>query len=100
MPSDPRDIRRCLLHKLGFTEDKGRDHHWYTLILPSHRVVRTKVGRHSRDYGSVLEGKMARQLRVNVTFFRELVSCTKSREDYIAQVETHPVPPWNTDILS
>ena len=49
-------------------------------------VARTKLSRGSEKYktlGDDLVRKMAQQLHISMPMFRELESCTKSRDDYL-----------------
>jgi hypothetical protein len=94
MPFSPREVERCLLHKLCFVRD-NRDHRFFTLELPGLPTIRTKVSHGRREIGRTLEGLMAKQLRVRVSFFREMVGCSKACEDYHRQIRDDPYPPWN-----
>ena len=96
MPIMPRDLERILQNKYEFSPAEGHssDHRWYELKLDGLPSILTKVS-HSRDeINSDLEGKIARQLRVRKKYFREMVSCHNSREDYYQQVHDAPFPPW------
>jgi hypothetical protein len=42
----------------------------------------------------MIEGKIARQLRVHASFFRGMIGCTRDRQDYERQVREDPHPPF------
>jgi hypothetical protein len=74
-----------LTNKLKMTLD-DRDHQVFLLVVDDRVVARTKLSRGSEKYktlGDDLVRKMAQQLHVSMPVFRELESCTKSREDYL-----------------
>jgi hypothetical protein len=61
----------------------------------------TRAARHNnlllawrQEIDDRLWGKIARQLRVRGKYLREMIDCTKSREDYYKQVTDEPYPPW------
>lgn len=84
------------MNKFGFTQSESRstDHRWYELHLEGLPIIATRVSRNNNDIGSKLEGMIARQLRVRNPFFKEMIECTKSKEDYEHQVRNAPYPPW------
>lgn len=96
MARNPGEISRCLQSKFDFAPAKNRspDHQWYELHLPGLPTILTKLSHGKKDIGAKLEGKIARQLRVRTQFFRKMIDCTRSREDYYQQVRTDPYPPW------
>jgi len=91
------DVQRLLIRKFGFSEAPTRsdDHIWYELHIPGLPVIATKVSHGEREIHAKLEGKMARQLRVHAPFFRRMIECTRSREEYIQQIEGDPYPPFD-----
>ena len=97
MPHKPREIESILKNKFHFipTEGHSPDHRWYEIRLPDLPPILTKIS-HSkkRDIGRKLEGKIARQLRVRTAYFRGMVDCTHSCEDYYRQVRDDPYPPF------
>jgi hypothetical protein len=97
MPFEPREIERLLQNKFGFSEATSRssDHRWYELRLSGLPVILTKVSHSKGTLSPNLEGKIARQLRVRGPYFREMMNCTRSREEYYQQVQTDPYPPWD-----
>ena len=97
MPQRRDDLEAILQRKFGFkvAKDHSPDHRWYELRLPDLPPIRTKVSHSRGDIGSVIEGKIARQLRVRAPYFRGMVSCTNSKDDYYKQVQDDPFPPWD-----
>lgn len=61
------------------------DHRYYVLTIDGKQVALTKVSTatNHKDLGDDLVKQMARQLYVSTPFFREVISCTKSRDDYL-----------------
>lgn len=88
LPRD--DTERQLTQKLQMTlrNRKGDDHRRYELVINGRRVVRTMVSRGSghRTLSNDIVSKMAKQLQVTTPFFREVIICTKSREDYLEKL--------------
>ena len=83
-----RDVANGLKGK-GFDEDRTRDHIYYTYRSLSGAIttVRTKVSHgSSKDIGISLLGLMARQCRLSIQGFRDLISCSLSREDYEQEI--------------
>jgi len=97
MPIKPRDLERLLQGKFDFVPAKGHssDHRWYELRLPGLPPILTKVSHRKTEISDDLLGKIRRQLRVRNRFFREMVDCTKEREDYRQQVRKDPFPPFD-----
>jgi hypothetical protein len=97
MPRRPRDIENLLQQKFGFSPAKQRssDHRWYELRLPDLPPILTKVSHTKKEIGPVLEGKIARQLRVHKPYFEGMMDCTRSRTDYYQQVREAPYPPFD-----
>ena len=96
MPYKPREIESTLQRKFGFSpaEEHASDHKWYELCLPDLPPILTKVSHNRKEVGRELAGKIAKQLRVRAGFFREMMDCTRSRDDYYSQVSEDPYPPW------
>ncbi len=93
-------IESRLLSKFEFHEAHGRshDHKWYELILPGLPVISTKISHGKNEVDKNIESKIARQLRVRTQYFRGMIECTNSREDYYKQVKDAPYPPWNVHL--
>lgn len=96
MPLKPRELEDLLQTKFGFSpaQDRAPDHRWYELQLPELPCILTKVSHNKKEIHSNLESKIARQLRVRTPYFKGMVSCTNSREDYYEKVREDPYPPW------
>ena len=80
-----RGVERMLTNKLEMRLD-DRDHQVFLLEIDGRVVARTKLSRGSAKYttlGADLVRKMAQQLHVSMPIFRELESCTKSRDEYL-----------------
>lgn len=63
-----------------------RDHQVFLLMSEGRIVARTKRSRGSEKYqtlGDDLVRKMAQQRHVSMPVFRELESCTKSRDEHL-----------------
>ena len=97
MPNDNRKVEKCLLTKFQFIQASNREagHRWIELSLPGLPVIATKFSHTHEDIRDVLWGRIARQLRVRKAYLKEMINCTKSREDYYQQVRTDPFPPFN-----
>ena len=96
MPYKPREIESLLQNKFGFSLSHGHssDHRWYQLQLPGLPTILTKVSHNKRDIYGKIEGAMARQLRVRKQYFRGMMDCTNSQEEYYRQVREDPIPPF------
>lgn len=96
MPYSHQDIQSKLMHKFGFSLNEKRGHLWFTLELPDLPVISTMLSHGRKEIGRSLESQIARQLGVRTPFFREMMNCTKSREEYYRQLQTtstdYPVP--------
>lgn len=97
MPMKTADFERLLVQKFGFSpaDNKSVDHRHYVLHIPGLPLITTKVSHGMRDLSTNLEGKIARQLHVHAPFFRLMMACTRSREEYYEQVQADPYPPFN-----
>lgn len=96
MPYKPREIESKLLAKFGFGEarEHSSDHRWYELRLSGLPPILTKVSHSREPLSSTIESKIARQLRVQASFFRGMIDCTHDRQDYERQVREDPHPPF------
>ncbi|HQY90532.1 hypothetical protein [Caldilinea sp.] len=95
MPIKAKKLEQTLIGKLGFSPAPARspDHKWYQLEIPGSPIIATKISHGEKEISAKLEGMIARQLRVKRAFLIELVSCTKSSEEYRDQVTANPYPP-------
>jgi hypothetical protein len=94
-------VETRLLNKFEFKQDRGHEsgHKWYSLRLSGLPPVRTKVSHGKKELTTHLESEMSKQLRVRKAFFLEMMSCTKSKEEYYQSIRTNPVPPWERRIV-
>ncbi len=101
MALKPTQVEDLLQGKFGFSpaprSGQGRredSHKWFELGLPGLPKVRTKVSRNRKDIGPGLEARMARELHVRPAFYRLMMGCQRSREDYYGQIKVDPFPPF------
>ena len=83
-----RNVAKGLKVK-GFDEDKAQDHIYYTYrsLSGARTTVRTKMSHgSSKDIDISLLGLMARQCRLSIQGFRDLISCALSREEYEQEI--------------
>lgn len=79
----PSDIEDKLHTKFKFQSKGGHTkHRWWELKLPGIAPVVTFFSHSKDELGPVIEGKIARQLKVNGSYLRGMVSCTKDCEEY------------------
>ena len=90
------ELQRLLQAKFSFVVARSHsvDHHWYELKISDGPTIRTKVSHGKGELGKVLEGRIAKQMRVRTPFFREMMSCTKDSDQYLSQVLNDPYPPF------
>ena len=90
-----RDLESLLQSKFRFVRAEHHEsgHRWYELQIPDGPTVRTKVSHGTGELSKSLEGAIARQLRVRTTFFRGMMDCHNSYEDYCQKVRTTPFSP-------
>lgn len=97
MAYKPREVEEKLQNKFGFARDKdrGSDHRYYILEIEGLPLIRTHFS-HARkkDIGAVLESKIVKQLHVRKKYFKGMIDCTNSREDYYHQLQKDPFPPF------
>jgi hypothetical protein len=92
-----RDFEALIQTKFGFVDaQKASDHRWYVLKLEGLPPILTKASHGKTQITGGLESAIAKQMRVRTAFFREMMSCTKSREDYYQQIRRDPFPDWET----
>ncbi len=92
MSFSTKDVRDKLTDKFGFERDRqhAKDHEWYVLELTGVESVRTKFSHSRPEIAGKLESMMSRQLRVSTPYFREMIRCAKSNEEYIAKLTFDP----------
>ena len=93
----PQEIESLLKNKFGFQQAKyhSKDHRWFELQLPDLPAILTKVSHKRNDISSIIEGKIAKQLRVKKDFFRGMFDCSYNRCEYYQKVKTDPYPPFD-----
>jgi hypothetical protein len=86
---------------LGFTSATGHEtgHRWFELKEAELPPIRTKVSQGRTPIPPLIEAKISKQLRVRHPFFIDVVSCTKSRSEYLEQVRHDPYPPFDKIIV-
>jgi hypothetical protein len=89
MPFRTTDISNGLEHKFGFVQEKG-NHLFFRRVFPSGLCIRTKVSHGRKEVSAKIEGYIARQLGVDTRFFRGMISCTRSKEEYEQKVAERP----------
>ena len=87
MTIKPTDLERILQKKFGFVRDpKHKKHRWYELRLHDLTPILTQVSHSRKEIRDRLFSKIARQLRVQVSYLRGMLDCTHSRDDYYQQI--------------
>ncbi len=96
MSRKPGDVERLLCNKFGFARaaHHSSNHRWFELTLPGLPTIFTKVSQGRKDIDPGIESKIAKQIKVRKPFYNMMMDCTRSREDYYAQVTKDPYPPW------
>lgn len=86
MTFSKRDIQKRLTQKFKFEPVEGSRHEAFALFQNGKKVATTRFSRGANEpLGDNLLKLMARELGVHrVSFFREMLICTKSQEDYLA----------------
>ena len=83
----PADIEDKLQNKFGFERNLHHtDHRWFVLKLQGIAPVTTFFSNSREEIRAVLEGKIARQLKVNSRYLRGMVDCTRSCEEYYQHI--------------
>ena len=97
MPFKSEVVETKLKNKFGFSPAVGREsgHRWYELKIEGLPVISTKFSHGGKEINDFLESIISKQLRVRKPFFREMIGCTKSSEEYQEQVKEDPFPPFN-----
>ena len=88
MPLKRKRVESVLQSKFGFEEAPNRsdDHRWFVLRLEGVADIFAFFSHGEREIGKVLEGKIARQLRVSRKFFLDMIECKNDSETYNQQV--------------
>jgi hypothetical protein len=101
MPYKPKEVEAKLQDKFGFSKavTHSLDHRWYELRLPGLPPILTKISHSREPISPTIESKMARQLRVRHPFFKGMMDCNKSNDDYRRQVREDPYPPFDVIVV-
>jgi len=88
VPLAARQVKQALTGKLECEIDETH-HHYYVYRHNGEIVTKTRMSHgREKEIGNFLIGKMADQLKVSKSFFTELVTCTKSHEDYCDELRS------------
>jgi len=89
MPISKARVRRQLLQKFGFEEVRGSRHEAIAFFYDGQKVATTRFSRGSRrEIDDDLLKVMAREVRVsNLSFFKGMIDCPKSLDDYIEKLK-------------
>jgi hypothetical protein len=84
MPKSKRDLRKCLLSKFQFSEEKKRPHEAVALFVDGKQVATVYFSRSWDDIDDEMLGYIARkQLWVTSKYLRGMYDCTINRDDYL-----------------
>lgn len=83
MPISKRDLRRSLIEKFGFEKVSGSRHEALTLFLADRKAATARFSRAQTEIDDSILRLIARQLWVPLGYLKQMVACTKSREDYL-----------------
>jgi hypothetical protein len=92
-------IADCLCNKFRFEPKRKTGHVHYELRVAGLPPIRTHVSHHHgkhADVGPQLLAAIAAELHVRAGFLKEMLTCTKSREDYLQVLRSDPYPPFAT----
>jgi hypothetical protein len=86
MPINKEDLQACLRTKFGFEPARGNPHDAMALFFNGKKVATARFSRGQREIDDTILTVMARQLFVNLGFFKGMFLCTKSIDNYIAHL--------------
>ena len=69
------------LSKKGFSCVSGH-HHFFEFYYNEKLIVSTRTSHNGQDIDDYLISAMSKQCKVRKDFFKELVTCTKTQNDY------------------
>ncbi|MBL7741813.1 MAG: hypothetical protein JNK14_21515 [Chitinophagaceae bacterium] len=84
-----KETRQSLLSK-GFVEGPG-DHHFFEFWHEGTFITRTRTSRNDQLIHDGLISAMSKQCKVSSSFFKEFARCTKSKDDYVAELKRNSV---------
>ncbi len=84
MPISVRKMRQALLGKLHCTEEPGRKHVHYQVILGGKLIAQTHMSRTwKRDIADEMVAQMARQLYLKPSQLKKIAECSWGLDEYI-----------------
>jgi hypothetical protein len=87
MPLDRTDVEAALQQK-GFQCESGKDHRYFTYYTTQNKkssiYTKTSHGTKYKKLGDDLVSQMSKQCKLSTKQFKELVTCTLSRDSYEA----------------
>ena len=85
MPFSTRTVRKALISKLRFEEDRGRSHPQFVLRHDGRIIALTHIshGPSKKEISEGVIGAMAKQLGVTGRQFRDVVRCAVTREQFL-----------------
>lgn len=88
MPLDKQKVKNTLLEKFEFQEVEGTKHERIAFFHNGKKVATTGFSRGTgRDLGESLLKIIANEILVsNLGFFKEMIICTKSRQEYLRKL--------------
>jgi len=88
MPINKLDLQTCLRTKFGFEVVEGSLHDAMALFYNGKKVATARFSRGQREIYDDILTIMARELFVNLGYIKRMKGCTKSRDDYIAHLQS------------
>jgi len=75
MSIQKRRVHRIFTEKFKFQTASGRskDHKWLELFVPGYGRVYTKVSHGSGEIGKRVMAKMAKQIKVDLNFLKQMI---------------------------
>lgn len=98
MPFKREEIERNLISKFNFRPKEsghGKHHIYYSIKIGDLPLITTHVSHTKKEISKDVIGSMAKQVRVEASFFKEMLSCDKSCSDYYEKVANDPYPPFD-----
>lgn len=87
MPFKTRDVADRLLGKFHFSVS-DKDHKVYELYINQKKIARTKISHGGKEISDAILTQMAKQVGVQrLNYFKEMVLCTKTNDDYLEEIK-------------
>ncbi len=83
MPIPKKDLRRRLIKKFHFQQVSGSRHEAVALFVDGRKVATTRFSRSGKDVSDKILSLIARQIRVNLGYLKQMHGCTKGSDDYM-----------------